>query len=215
MHRALFFIAIMFSNLTYGATIKDGSEIQPDNLFPKVKLETSMGEIIIEMDRYKAPITVNNFLRYVANTSYDATIFHRVIDGFVVQGGGYDVEFNEKPSFERIFNESGNGLKNGLYTIAMAREDDPHTANRQFYFNMNNNQSLDPGRRWGYAVFGLVIEGQEVLDAISQVETEYNIKTRWRDVPIEAVILNKATVLPETIITPAAPADSASEKVDL
>lgn len=190
--------------VAFGATDQGGSDIQPDNLFPKVKLETTMGDVIVELDRYKAPLTTNNFLRYVAKGNYDNTLFHRVIEGFVVQGGGYDPEFNKKPSYEKIFNESGNGLKNNLYTIAMAREDDPHTADRQFYFNMNNNSSLDPGRRWGYAVFGLVTEGQETLDAIAAVETEYNIKVNWRDVPIEPVILTKASVLPENVqVTPA------------
>lgn len=205
MFKPSLLILLFFAQFTIAAGIKDGSEIQPDNFFPKVKLETNMGDITVELDRYKAPITVNNFLRYVAHTSYDDTLFHRVIGGFVAQGGGYDVEYKEKPSFGTIFNESGNGLKNNLYTIAMAREDSPHTATRQFFFNMNNNQSLDPGRRWGYAVFGLVTEGQEVLDVISEVETEYNTTANWRDVPIEPVILHKATVLPE-VIEPVQPA---------
>ncbi len=174
----------------------DGSEIQPGVLFPKVKMETNFGDIEIELDRRRAPITTNNFLRYVVRGSYDNTIFHRIVPGFVVQGGGYDPKFNAQPSFGKIFNESGNGLKNDLYTIAMARQDDPHSANRQFFFNANNNPSLDPGRRWGYAVFGLVLKGAEVVDKMAQVKTQYNAQVGWRDVPVEPVILVKATLLP-------------------
>lgn len=176
---------------------KDGSQIQPDNYYPKVKLITSMGEFVVELDRRKAPITVNNFLKYVDLRSYEDTIFHRVIPGFVVQGGGYTAEFEPKPALGTIFNESGNGLKNETYTIAMARQNDPHSATRQFYFNMRDTPSLDPGRNWGYAVFGYVAEGSEVLDAISAVETHYSMNLRAPDVPIEAVMLLKAEILPE------------------
>ena len=176
----------------------DGSEIQAQNLFPKVKLETSMGDIIIELDRNKAPITSNNFLRYVSKYNYDGTIFHRIINDFVVQGGGYDVEMKKKPVLGKIFNESGNGLKNVLYTVAMARERDPHSADRQFYFNMNKNTTLDPGRQgWGYTVFGTVSAGYEVLDAMAAVETDIDEGTGWDDVPLEPVVLRKATILPQ------------------
>ncbi|WP_026376322.1 peptidylprolyl isomerase [Aestuariibacter salexigens] len=188
--------ALLFSAFS-SANDKDGSHIQPDNLYPRVKMETSMGDIVVELNRSRAPITVNNFLRYVEKRSYEDTIFHRVIPGFVVQGGGYDVDMQEKPSFKPIFNESGNGMKNGLYTIAMARQNDPHTANRQFYFNLGDNTNLDPGRDWGYAVFGTLVEGYEVVEAISQVETDYDLKYGWPNVPKEPVILKKVTVLPE------------------
>lgn len=174
---------------------KDGSHIQPDNMYPRVSMETSMGTILVELDRRRAPITVNNFLRYVEKESFDNTIFHRVVPGFVVQGGGYDKDFKQQPSFGTIYNESGNGLKNDIYTIAMAREDDPHSGNRQFYFNAMDNDSLNPGRRWGYTVFGLVMEGAEVIDAIAEVETEYNINVGWQNVPVEPVMLNKVTLL--------------------
>ena len=175
--------------------IEEGAKIQPDNLFPRVKLETNFGEIIVELDRTKAPISVNNFLRYVAKKSYDDTVFHRIIPGFVVQGGGYDKAFNELPSYPPIINESGNGLKNTTYTIAMARKAEPHTANRQFYFNVFDNTSLDPGRNWGYTVFGEATEGTDILDKMAAVKTHYDIKTGWKDVPVEPVILIKATVL--------------------
>jgi peptidyl-prolyl cis-trans isomerase A (cyclophilin A) len=196
----LFTLFVLFANTFAEAQKKksDGSEIQPQNLFPKVKLETSMGTIVIELDRNKAPITSNNFLRYVSKYNYDGTIFHRIISDFVVQGGGYDAEMKKKPVLGKIFNESGNGLKNVLYTIAMARERDPHSADRQFYFNMNKNTTLDPGRGgWGYAVFGTVSEGYEVLDAMAAVETDIDEGTGWADVPKELVILNKATILPQ------------------
>lgn len=179
----------------------DGSEIQPDNLYPRVKMETSMGDMVVELDRNRAPITVNNFLRYVDKGSYDQTIFHRVVNGFVVQGGGYDKDFRTLPTFGTIYNESGNGLKNDIYTIAMAREDNPHSATRQFYFNVMDNESLNPGRRWGYTVFGLVLEGAEVIDKISAVDTEYNMQMGWQSVPVEPVMLNKVSLLPPPQIT--------------
>lgn len=170
--------------------------IDPNNIFPQVKLETSMGIIIVELDRVKAPITVDNFLTYVVTGEYNNTVFHRIVEDFIVQGGGYDVDFTPKKLNENIFNESGNGLKNELGTIAMAKESRPHTANRQFFFNINDNTSLDPGRRWGYAVFGAITEGEEVLEAIGKVKTDYNDTMGWEDVPVEPVMLLKATLLP-------------------
>lgn len=177
----------------------DGSQIQSDNYYPRVKLSTSMGDIIVELDRRKAPITSNNFLRYVDKMSYDGTIFHRIVPGFVVQGGGYDEEFKSKPSFPAIFNESGNGLKNELHTIAMARMNDPHSATRQFYFNVNDNTNLDPGRNWGYTVFGTIVEGYEIVDAMAEVETHYSIGLNQPNVPVEPIVLQKAIILPPTM----------------
>ena len=171
--------------------------IAPDNLFPKVKLETSKGIIIVELDRIKAPITVDNFLTYVVTGAYNNTIFHRVIEGFIAQGGGYDVNFAAQKDNGTIVNESGNGLKNEAFTIAMAKENQPHTARRQFFFNLADNKSLDPGRNWGYAVFGSVVEGEEVLEAIAKVKTHYDEAIGWEDVPIEPVFLITTTLLPE------------------
>lgn len=187
---------VIVSTLTVAKGKDDGSHIQPDNFYPRVKMVTSMGDIIVELDRSRAPITVNNFLRYVDKRSYEDTIFHRIVPEFVVQGGGYDKTFNEKPSFGKIYNESGNGLKNQMYNITMARQDDPHSATRQFFFNMNNNDSLDPGRDWGYTVFGSVVEGYEVLDKMVEVKTDFDPKYGWSDVPVEQVILLKVIVLP-------------------
>jgi len=168
--------------------------IDPDNLFPKVKLETTMGIIIVELDRISAPITVNNFLTYVVKGEYNNTVFHRVIKDFIVQGGGYDQELSIKTVYGNIVNESGNGLKNDAGTIAMAKENQPHTANRQFFFNVNDNNNLNPGRNWGYAVFGAIVEGEEVIEAISKVKTDYNDALDWNDVPVEPVVLLKATL---------------------
>lgn len=170
--------------------------VDPDNLFPKVKLETSLGVIIVELDRIKAPITVDNFLGYVVNGEYDGTIFHRVINEFIVQGGGYDKDFAMKEVKETIVNESGNGLKNEVGTIAMAKENKPHSANRQFFFNVADNSNLDPGRRWGYAVFGSIVEGEEVLEKMAVVKTDFNEEMSWEDVPVEPLLLIKATLLP-------------------
>jgi peptidyl-prolyl cis-trans isomerase A (cyclophilin A) len=170
-------------------------EMIPDNLFPIIKLETSKGVIEVELNRLRAPITANNFLRYVLEGEYDGTIFHRVMPGFVVQGGGYTKDIEEKKLYDNILNESGNGLKNSTGSIAMARYDDPHSALRQFYFNMNNNTSLDPNSRsWGYTVFGAVVAGMDVLESIAEVETGYSEALDAEDVPVEPVLLIRASV---------------------
>ena len=193
-----FFTAVLLvtSSATVVAKKDDGSQVQPDNYYPRVKIETTMGDIVVELDRRRAPITVNNFLRYVDKRAYEDTIFHRIVPGFVVQGGGYTADFNGKSNFPDIFNESGNGLTNDLHTIAMARQSDPHTANRQFFFNVNDNTSLNPGRDWGYAVFGVIVEGEDIVDAMSEVETEYSIRLNANNVPIEPIVIKKVTVLP-------------------
>ncbi len=172
-----------------------GASIQADNLFPAVILQTTAGNIKIELDRMRAPITTNNFLYYVTNGSYDGTIFHRVEKDFVVQGGGYDQNFKERNRIAPIYNESGNGLKNEMFTIAMARENDPHSAMRQFYFNMADNEGLDPGRTWGYTVFGVVSEGEEVLELISATATHTDPRINWENVPVKPIFLNKAILI--------------------
>jgi len=181
----------------FSALANDGAHIQPNNMYPKVEMQTSMGNVIIELDRSKAPITVNNFLRYVEKRAFEGIIFHRVIPGFVVQGGGYNKEFKHQSTFAPIINESGNGLKNDMYTIAMAKQtDDPHSATREFFFNMADNKSLNPGRKWGYAVFGYVAEGADILESINEVETQVNIENGWPDVPVTAVTIDKVIILP-------------------
>jgi len=171
-------------------------EVLADNLFPTVRLETSMGGIVVELDRMRAPATTNNFLRYVLAGRYDGTIFHRVMKGFVVQGGVYTEAIEEREVFAPIINESGNGLQNGPMTIAMARYDDPHSATNQFYFNLAANTSLDPNpRSWGYAVFGTVVSGQDVVEAIAAVETGYHEGLDAEDVPLAPVKLLSAKVV--------------------
>lgn len=172
-------------------------DIQPNTLYPQVEFDTSMGTIVVELDRTRAPLTVDNFLTYVVKGHYDNTLFHRVIADFVVQGGGLDLNKEERPTDEPIVNESGNGLSNLTGTIAMARENEPHSATSQFYFNVVDNEKLDPSsRRWGYAVFGEVTSGMEVLAAMALVPTEFNSKLEWPDFPVQDIILKKATLLP-------------------
>jgi len=174
------------------------AEIQPNNLFPRVKMVTSEGDIIVELNRDRAPITVKNFLRYVEKAQYNQTIFHRIVPDFVVQGGGYDASFEAKPTFETIVNESGNGLENKYGTLAMARERGPHTASRQFFFNLDDNSSLNPSpRRWGYTVFGHIVEGEDVLKQLAGLESmAYDEKTGWNDVPVEPPVLERIEIIP-------------------
>jgi len=171
--------------------------VAAENLFPQVKLETTAGDIVVELDRRRAPITANNFLRYVIATHYDDTIFHRVVGEFVVQGGGYNASDNSAiDSLGEIYNESGNGLRNELGTIAMARFNDPHTASSQFYFNLQDNQSLNPSsKRWGYTVFGRIVEGGEVVEQIGSMATGYSETFESSDVPLQTIVLKRASLL--------------------
>jgi len=161
---------------------------------PKVVLDTSKGEIVIELFADKAPETVQNFLAYVDAKFYDGTIFHRVIPNFMIQGGGFSADMNQKSTNDPIENEADNGLKNLRGTIAMARTSDPHSATGQFFINNVDNDFLNfkskTPQGWGYAVFGKVIEGIEVVDAISAVKTK--TEGMYQDVPAEAVVINSA-----------------------
>lgn len=156
-----------------------------------VLMKTSAGDIKLELDREKAPKTVENFMKYVESGHYSGTIFHRVIDGFMIQGGGFDEGMNQKPAPHTVENEARNGLKNEVGTLAMARTADPHSAGAQFFINVNNNASLNaPGHDgWGYCVFGKVVEGMDVVDAIKVVPTGA------RDVPKETVTIEEVVVL--------------------
>jgi peptidyl-prolyl cis-trans isomerase A (cyclophilin A) len=158
----------------------------------KVRLKTSKGDILIELNPEKAPITVKNFLKYVGDKHYDGTVFHRVIDGFMIQGGGMamvDGRLVEKRTGAGIKNESNNGLKNDTGTIAMARTPDPDSATAQFFINVNDNNGLNFPTGGGYAVFGKVVEGMDVVNAIKAV------KTAAGDVPVEPVVIESATVV--------------------
>ena len=160
-----------------------------------VVLTTNHGAITLELDVEKAPKSVENFVTYVKSGHYDGTIFHRVIDGFMIQGGGFDPEMKQKSTNDPIDNEAENGLKNDRYTVAMARTSDPHSATAQFFINVGDNEFLNyPGSDgWGYAVFGKVSDGEDVVDAIRAVKT--GRKSMFSDVPVETVVIEKAEVV--------------------
>ena len=160
-----------------------------------VILTTNHGTIKLELDAEKAPKTVANFLDYVQSGHYNGTIFHRVIDGFMVQGGGFEPGMKQKPTNDPIENEAKNGLKNEPYTVAMARTSAPHSASAQFFINVKNNSFLDyPGQDgWGYCVFAKVVEGTDVVDKIKSVKTTRT--GMFADVPVENVIIEKAEVV--------------------
>ena len=161
----------------------------------KVLIKTSMGEITVELDADKAPLSVANFLAYVDAGFYDGTIFHRVIPDFMIQGGGLDVNLEKKSTLEPVENEARNGLKNVRGSIAMARTADPHSATAQFFINLKDNGFLNQsGNRWGYAVFGRVHEGMDVVDAIAAVDT--GSRSGRRDVPRETVLIESVKRLP-------------------
>lgn len=175
-----------------------GQYIQPNNLYPKVRMETSMGNVIIELNRLKAQITVDNFLGYVARGQYNKTLIHRVEEGYLIQGGAYMTNYNEVESDKPIFNESGNGLKNSEGTIAMAKQlSDAHSATNQFYFNLNDNTNLDPGNSWGYAVFGEVIEGYDIVETMAQVEVGFSNELGYTTVPKKMITIIRVVILEE------------------
>ena len=164
---------------------------------PKVELHiANLGVITLELDADKAPQSTENFLAYVKKGHYDGTIFHRVIPGFMIQGGGFDAEMEQKAVDAPIKNEADNGLKNNRYTVAMARTSDPHSATAQFFINATDNDFLNhkspTGSGWGYAVFGKVVSGTEIVDQIEKVKT--GNRGFHQDVPKEAVVIEKAVV---------------------
>ena len=162
-----------------------------------VKIKTNYGELSLELDAEKAPITVANFLEYVQSGFFNNTIFHRVIDSFMVQGGGFEPGMNQKPTRATIKNEADNGLKNDIYTVAMARTSDPNSATAQFFINASNNDFLNytspTPQGWGYCVFGKIVEGQDVIDKIRKVRT--GSKGGHQDVPLEDVVIESAEVV--------------------
>lgn len=166
-----------------------------ENTVVQVKMQTTKGEMIIDLYPDKAPKTVANFLRYVDEGFYDGTLFHRVIDGFMIQGGGFKQDMQRKATHEPVENEADNGLRNTIGTLAMARTSDPHSATSQFFINVNNNTNLDfrerTPRAWGYAVFGRVSQGMDVVAAIKNVPTTH--QGMYQDVPAEPVIIQHVT----------------------
>ena len=162
-----------------------------------IKLHTNHGEITIDLDSEKAPITVQNFIDYVNSGHFDNTIFHRVINDFMIQGGGFESGMNQKKTRASIQNEAANGLKNDAYTVAMARTSDVHSASSQFFINISDNGFLNytspTSEGFGYCVFGKVVEGKDVVDKIKKVETTN--KSGHQNVPVEDVVLQKAEVI--------------------
>jgi peptidyl-prolyl cis-trans isomerase B (cyclophilin B) len=194
----------IFSALILGCLLCFGAQAATDSptsaqkgKHSMVKLHTNHGDITIELDDEKAPNTVKNFLDYASSGFYDGTIFHRVIDGFMIQGGGFEPGMKQKKTRAPIHNEAANGLKNGAYTVAMARTGDPHSATAQFFINVKDNDFLNytsaDAQGYGYCVFGKVVEGKDVVDAIRKVRT--GNRGGFQDVPLEEVVITKAEVL--------------------
>nr|WP_233564534.1 peptidylprolyl isomerase [Achromobacter sp. K91] len=183
------------ANSSTSTSTSEGTKAMSTN--PRVKLQTNQGDMVITLDAAKAPKTVENFLTYVKEGFYNGTVFHRVIDGFMIQGGGFEPGMKQKQTHAPIENEANNGLKNDKYTLAMARTSDPHSATAQFFINVSNNDFLNftapTPNGWGYAVFGTVTEGTDVVDKIKGVKT--GNKGFHQNVPNEDVIIEKAEVL--------------------
>lgn len=213
-------IALLLTLLSLAAAAQPAS-----SLMPRVRVETTQGDFVLELDAVRAPLTSENFLRYVRDGAYDGTVFHRVILNFVVQGGGFDEQLAPRPARAPIPNESGNGLSNRRGTVGLAREDSPHSGSAQFYFNLVDNLGLDPlPSRWGYAVFGRVIEGMEVIDRIAHQPTE-TVASFGTDVPVSRPLIRRAYVIesagpagspatPAAPATPAVPPESESKPAD-
>ena len=182
--------ALLLTLLSLAAAAEPASSLEP-----RVRVETTEGDFVLELDAVRAPLTTENFLRYVRDGAYDGTVFHRVILNFVVQGGGFDEQLTQRPPRAPIPNESGNGLSNRRGTIGLAREDSPHSGSSQFYINLVDNAGLDPlPSRWGYAVFGRVIEGMEVIDRIAHLPTE-TVASFATDVPVSRPLIRRAYVI--------------------
>jgi cyclophilin family peptidyl-prolyl cis-trans isomerase len=195
VHRLL--VAAVVAAVPFAAQAASCEDLLKGKSPMKVKLTTSMGPITIELDKAKAPISTENFVKYVQSGHYDGTIFHRVIDGFMVQGGGFTKDMHQKPTQAPIKNESNNGLKNENYTVAMARTSVRDSATAQFFINVKNNEFLnyrdESPQGWGYAVFGKVVEGQDTVDKIRKVPT--GNAGGHQNVPTTPVVIEKAECL--------------------
>ena len=173
---------------------------------PRVMLETSLGDFVIQLDLERAPLTSANFLQYVKEGFYNGTIIHRIENNFVVQGGGYDTAYKSKPTRGQVVNESGNGLSNKRFTVGLARTGSPHSGTSQFYVNLADNEVLDPNpARWGYAVFGKVVDGFEVVDHIGQQPTG-DVATFKASAPLTQIVIRRAFLLPPSAAAAAAAA---------
>ncbi|MFI3272231.1 MAG: peptidylprolyl isomerase [Pseudomonadota bacterium] len=194
MRIAIAFLSLMIVAM-FAVTPSHAAQNEKGNTM--IKFETTLGDFVVELDEVKAPITCANFINYVKTGFYDGTIFHRVMDGFMVQGGGFTTAMAQKDTGATIQNEADNGLSNVTYSIAMARTNDPHSATAQFFVNVNNNTFLDhkapTASGWGYAVFGRVVEGTEVIDAMKGVQTgNYGFH---QNVPTTPIVINKASIV--------------------
>jgi len=184
MHRYLFALLLSFALPVSAAT--------------QVLVTTNLGELTVQLDEKNAPLSSQNFLRYVEDGSYVGTIFHRIIPGFMAQGGGFDKDLQRRPSYEPIKNESANGVSNARATIAMARTQDPDSATRQFYINYQNNSFLDAqGSRPGYAVFGKVVKGFSVIEKMAEIPTTTIRSIGMKDVPQQPIVIKAITIIKE------------------
>jgi peptidyl-prolyl cis-trans isomerase B (cyclophilin B) len=195
MSTSVLFLVLVFG-IAGSAAAQGGAKPETTN-HPRVALETSKGRIVLELYADKAPKSVANFLQYVKSGHYNGVVFHRVIDGFMIQTGGFTADMSQKPTKPPIPNEADNGLGNDRGTIAMARTSDPNSASSQFFINTVDNAALNHKSKtpqgWGYAVFGKVVEGMDVVDQIAKVRT--GVKSGMQDVPVEPVVIQKATAL--------------------
>jgi cyclophilin family peptidyl-prolyl cis-trans isomerase len=198
LFRPVLLAALLISTVLLGSPQVQAEDVQqpaPGGAATRVRVETTLGSFVIELDAQRAPLTVANFLDYVKAGHYTDTLFHRVIGNFVIQGGGYDAKYVQKPTRATIPNESGNGLSNRRGTVGLARTGDPHSGDAQFYVNLTDNAALDPQpSRWGYAVFGRIVDGMKVVDDIGAVATGAAGKFD-KDVPLQPVLIKRVEVL--------------------
>ena len=198
LFRPVLLAALVVSTLLPGAPKVQAAEappVTPIAAGTRVRVETTLGNFVIELDAQRSPLTVANFLEYVKAGHYTDTLFHRVIGNFVIQGGGYDLKYVEKPTRAGAPNESGNGLSNRRGTVGLARTGDPHSGTAQFYVNLADNAALDPQpSRWGYAVFGRIVDGMKVVDDIGAVATGSAGKLD-RDAPLQPVIIKRVEIV--------------------
>lgn len=169
----------------------------PEALFPELTIQTSMGEVVVELDRSRAPLTVNHILHLVKEKKYDNSLIHRVVPDYVVQMGAFKSNHAAIESCGNLFNESGNGLSNDRGTLAMARYDAPHSAGTSFFINLKDNENLNPNKKnWGYTVFGYVVSGMDVVDRMAQVDTGFDSKLDAQDVPVTPITITQVRINP-------------------
>lgn len=177
------------SSLTSHATCPT-EQAYPNANYPELTIVTNLGDIVVELDRGRAPVTVNRFLHYVASKTYDNNLVHRVEADYVIQTGAFKADHSDIKGCGKLFNESGNGLSNDRGTLAMARYDDPHSAETSFYINLKDNHNLNPNKKsWGYTVFGYVVSGMEVIDLMTQAETGYNAQLDAPNAPVKPITI--------------------------